>query len=203
MRSRAWKKLRPVLLRAHRLLLRRYGRYIGTDSRGHFDIADAEKAAIIRPYPDLGSFDAWTDRVLINLQHDPVGTAVHELLHANAFSDDWLPRDIGKRDTIVSFRGLEVQVASADKRKVKRIYHRALNEGVTELLTLEAYRRAVPAYTDLLSFASSLRKAIGLKNLMKAYFSTGYPCMQAIASICRFNLKRLDMRAEATYWHSA
>lgn len=195
--SRDWKALKPVLVEAHRLLCNKFGRYLGTDSLGLFDVSDQGKNKLMFGGDVLGSFDAWKDRVSLTVDHDPIGTAVHELLHANSFSDDWTPRDLGRRDDLISFRGLEIQWLSAKRQRVKGIYHRGLNEGVTEFFTLWAYKKAVPAYVALLPIAQMLVKKIGFRNVAQAYFRGGYEELEKMSVKISLNLDLLDAEAES------
>lgn len=190
------KRLQPVLAEAHELLLRAYGQYMGTDSLGHFDVADPSKGDLISGGNVLGTFSAWRDCLSLTLDQDPLGTAVHELLHANAFSDDWLPADTGKPEVIVSFRGFEIQVlASADKH-VQEVHHRALNEAVTELLTHHAYSNALEAYANLIPFARELDRAVGLPEMARVYFQSGYEGLEDIAADRSLDLEQLSKGAD-------
>ena len=169
--------VRATLREAARLLRSTYPDF--PSGRGaRFNVEDRAKRARIAATDDLGSFDAWDDKLRLNLEIDPLGTAVHELLHANAFSDDWLPDDTG-RDEILSFRGFEIQRLTPDREHVIAIYHRGLNEGVTELLTKRAYQPASPAYVELVPLAEEVESRIGLDLLARIYFDAGYPGLEA------------------------
>jgi hypothetical protein len=169
--------VRASLRTAERLLRRAFVDFPPRPAR--FPISDPGKQLRIGAGEMLGSFDAWEDLVRLNLEEDPLGTAVHELLHANAYGDDWLPEDTGT-DTILSFRGFELQLFSADRRRVLDIRHRAINEGVTELLTRHAYPAAESAYEELLPTARELAQRIGLDVLARLYFRAGYPGLEAV-----------------------
>lgn len=147
--------------------------------RARFPVDDSAKRERVSAGATLGSFDAWEDRIRLNLEEDPLGTAVHELLHANAYGDDWLPADTGQ-DVIVSFRGFEIQVLTPRRDAVLGIYHRALNEGITELLTRHAYPAAAPAYEELLPAARDLEQRIGSDVLVRLYFHAGYAGLEAV-----------------------
>lgn len=192
-----WKLLEPVLAEAHELLMRKFPAYMGTDPRGHFNVADHKKVIRLSGASLLGSFSAWKDRVSLNLERDPLGTAVHELLHANAFSDDWLPEDTGRKGEIVSYRGFEIQVISAGTRRVKAICHRAINEGVTELLMTHAYPEAAQAYRQLLTFARELTERLGFEAVTRQYFREGYNGLQKLAQANDFDLDGLIHQADA------
>lgn len=194
-----WKLLEPVLAEAHELLMRKFPAYMGTDPRGHFNVADPKRVIRLSSDSLLGSFSAWKDRVSLNLERDPLGTAVHELLHANAFSDDWLPEDTDRKDDVVSYRGFEIQVISAGTHRVKAIYHRAINEGVTELLTTHAYPEAAKAYLQLLTFARELTDRLGFEPVTRQYFREGYNGLQKLAQANDFDLNGLSQQADAAF----
>lgn len=194
--SASWKELKSALEQAQGLLCRSLGRYIGADPLGHFDINVQRKISRRRALGAVGSFDAWKDRISLNLDDDVLGTAVHELLHANAFSDDWTPADLGRAGDMVSFRGLEIQLVSPGGRRVRQILHRGINEAVTELLTLHVYPRAIPAYASLLPCARKLLRSLGFDDLARAYFWGGYPALDQMADAASLDLNLLDARSE-------
>lgn len=185
-----------ILREAEGLLLAAFGEHLGADVRGRFDVRDPQKRARIPVSATLGSFDAWTDHIRLNAEVDPLGTAVHELLHANAFADDWLPADTGC-EGIISFRGFEIQHLSTDMQ-VHAIYHRGINESVTELLTIHAYPEAGPAYVDLLPFARKLATTIGLERLTALYFRAGYPGLES--AVGDEPLRTLSVQADAALY---
>lgn len=192
-----WKELKPILAEAHRLLRHTFGPYIGDDTLGQFDVSNPKKSGLVFGEGIFGGFDAWEDRVSLAIERDPIGTAVHELLHANSYSDDWTPDDLGRQDDLISFRGFEIQWLAAKTKHVKSIYHRGLNEGVTEFFTLRAYRKAIPAYTALLPYARQLMNAIGYENVARAYFRGGYHELEQLSRKTPLNLKQLDAKAES------
>ena len=192
----SWSKVEPVLHQAHELLMARFPRYLGSDPLGQFDVANADKAEFITVSDILGSFDAWADKLSVNLEYDPLGTAVHELLHANAYSDDWFAPSAEWPEYIVSFRGLEVQVITADRRTVKEIAHRAINEAVTEMFTGHAYEDALPAYEALVPLAQELESALGSELLAHQYFCEGYQGLEEVCVDSGFDLKCLDSLAD-------
>lgn len=171
--------VRAYLREAERILRVAFPEAFSRDRRTRFEIEDARKHARIPASRTLGAFDAWRDRITLNLEHDPLGTAVHELLHANAYSDDWLPGDT-LMEEVVSFRGFEIQRLSARRDRVIAIHHRGINEGVTEHLTRHAYPDAMPAYEELLPVARELATRLGTPALAQLYFRAGYPGLEAI-----------------------
>lgn len=168
-----------ILQDAERLLVARFGDHFSNDTRARFNTRDQRKQLRLTTSDTLGTFDAWTDRIALNAEVDPLGTAVHELLHANAFADDWLPQDTG-REGVVCFRGFEIQHLNIDATQVYAIYHRGINEAVTELLTRHAYPDAGPAYVDLLPIAQQLATHIGFDRLSALYFRAGYPGLETL-----------------------
>ncbi|HLC53264.1 MAG TPA: hypothetical protein VJK03_01855 [Candidatus Nanoarchaeia archaeon] len=194
-----WDKLKPALVEANQLLIKSFPKYVGNDPFGQFDVSNKDKVTLISVSEILGSFNAWKDEIFLNLDEDPLGTAVHELLHANSFSDDWHIPDPNNPEYIVSFRGLEFQWITADHSTVKAVYHRALNEAVTELFTIHIYKDAIPAYENLIPFAQRLVKAIEFDNLAKQYFCEGYPGLEEVCSTYSFNLRDLDNHAESIF----
>jgi hypothetical protein len=63
---------------------------------------------------------------------------------------------------------------------------------VTELLTRYAFPDAMHAYDDLLPAATRLHHAIGLKEVLTAYFRTGYDGLERTATRLGVNLQKVS-----------
>jgi hypothetical protein len=158
------------------MLKERYGKWLGDGPRGIFDISDHEKFALESSQSWGGGFSPWDDRVRVAAGEDPLGTALHEILHANAFSDDYPPGDWSESDgRTLSYRGVEIEITrdTDGHRELLASSNTGLNEGVTEHLVRLVYPSAAIGYPEMIPYMDELLRVLGKERLERAYFAEG------------------------------
>jgi hypothetical protein len=154
------------------MLKGRYGKWSGDDSKGIFDISDPGKFALEFNRSWGGEFSPWDDRVRVATGEDPFGTALHELLHANAFSDDYPPGDWPESEgRTQSYRGIEISRVIDGCRELLESSNTGLNEGVSEHLVRLVYLNAAKGYPKMIPYVDELLRVLGEERLERAYFA--------------------------------